>query len=73
MYTYGNDSSQKFSPSPTAIVFPTSMDMVHALVQKANELSFAIVPSGGRTGLSGGACATTGEVVVALEKMNKDK
>jgi FAD/FMN-containing dehydrogenase len=30
----------------------------------------SLVPSGGRTGLSGGACAANGEVVVSMDKMN---
>ena len=33
----------------------------------------ALVPSGGRTGLSGAACATQNEVVVSFEKMNQIK
>ncbi|MFX5839597.1 FAD-binding oxidoreductase, partial [Acinetobacter baumannii] len=32
---------------------------------------FAIVPSGGRTGLSAGAVAANGEVVISLDYMNK--
>ena len=31
----------------------------------------AVVPSGGRTGLSGGAVAANGELVLSLERMNK--
>src|SRR5690606_20553292 len=37
----------------------------------ANELNIALVPSGGRTGYSGGAVAKDGEVVVSLERMNR--
>ena len=36
---------------------------------KANRV--ALVPSGGRTGLSGGAVAAKGELVLSLERMNK--
>ena len=36
----------------------------------ANEQRFAVVPSGGRTGLSAGAVAANGEVVVAFDAMN---
>jgi FAD/FMN-containing dehydrogenase len=31
----------------------------------------AIVPSGGRTGLSGGAVAASGELVLSLQRMNR--
>ncbi len=37
----------------------------------ANENAVAIVPSGGRTGLSGGAVAANGELVVSTERMNR--
>jgi FAD/FMN-containing dehydrogenase len=37
----------------------------------ANELNLAIVPSGGRTGLSGGAVAKDGEIVVAMDRFNE--
>jgi len=41
-----------------------------AVVECALRCQFALVPSGGRTGLSGGACAANGEVVVSMDKMN---
>src|SRR5690606_20604749 len=53
------------------IVFPASIEEVQALVKYANEHGVALVPSGGRTGLSGGAVAASGEVVVAFDRMNR--
>jgi FAD/FMN-containing dehydrogenase len=41
------------------------------VVLLANELNLAIVPSGGRTGLSGGAVAKDGEIVVAMDRFNE--
>lgn len=68
---YGRDWTRKHEPAPLAIVFPRSTEEVQAVVKAANELNFKLVPSGGRTGLSGGALATSGEVVVAMDAMNK--
>ncbi|WP_396588561.1 FAD-binding oxidoreductase [Bermanella sp. R86510] len=68
--TFGKDWTKIYPPKPLAIVFPASTDEVAAIVKLANELSFALVPSGGRTGLSAGAVAANGEVVVALDRMN---
>ena len=68
---YGQDWSQVGSPNPLAIVFPKSTEQVQSLVKLANQVPFSLVPSGGRTGLSGGAMATNQEVVVSFEKMNK--
>lgn len=68
---YGRDWTKFYTPSPTAITLPASVEEVQAIVKLANELDFAIVPSGGRTGLSGGAVASKGEVVIAMDRLNK--
>ena len=68
---YGKDWTRVYEPKPSVIVFPTSIEHVQAIVLYANEHKLALVPSGGRTGLSGGAMATAGEIVVAFDKMNK--
>lgn len=71
--TYGRDWTRAVDPAPIAIVFPRSIEQVQAVVRRANDLEFGIVPSGGRTGLSGGAVAANGEVVLALDYMNAIK
>ena len=68
---YGKDWTRMIEPAPSAIVFPGSAEEVQALVKLANEHKFAVVPSGGRTGLSGGAVASQGEVVIAFDRMNQ--
>jgi FAD/FMN-containing dehydrogenase len=70
LLSYGQDWTRAWTPNPCAIVLPRSVEDVVTLVRLANELGFALVPSGGRTGLSGGAVAARGEVVVALDRMN---
>jgi FAD/FMN-containing dehydrogenase len=69
--TYGKDWTKFFPPDPLAAVFPKTIDETTAIVRNANNHGFALVPSGGRTGLSGGAVATKGEVVIAFDRMNK--
>jgi glycolate oxidase subunit GlcD len=68
---YGRDWTTYFDIQATAIVFPESAEEVQALVKWARQNKVALIPSGGRTGLSGGACALHGEVVVSFERMNK--
>ena len=68
---YGRDWTRFYEPDPLAIVFVRSIDQVIALVNLARTEQVGLVPSGGRTGLSGGACATAGEIVVSFDKMNK--
>jgi FAD/FMN-containing dehydrogenase len=68
---YGKDWTKHFAPAPTAIVFPKSIEQVQAIVRWANAHKVALVPSGGRTGLSAAAVAANGEVVVAFDYMNQ--
>lgn len=67
---YGKDWTRQYKPAPAVIVLPRTIEEVQAIVRLANERGFSIVPSGGRTGLSGGAVAQNGEAVVALDRMN---
>ena len=69
--TYGKDWTKAYPANPIAIVLPKDTDEVVALVQLANLHEVALVPSGGRTGLSGGAVAANEELVVAFDRMNK--
>jgi len=68
---YGKDWTKHFAPAPLAIVFPKSTEQVQAIVRWANQHKVALVPSGGRTGLSAGAVAANGEVVVSFDNMNQ--
>jgi FAD/FMN-containing dehydrogenase len=68
---YGKDWSMNFPADPSVIVFPESHEQVVALVEWANHNQAALVPSGGRTGLSSAATASNKEVVVSFEKMNR--
>src|SRR5690348_631886 len=58
---YGRDWTRRWTPAPLAIALPASAEEVQAIVRWANDRHLAIVPSGGRTGLSGGAVAAHGE------------
>ena len=68
---YGKDWTTYFDIKASAIVFPVNAEEVQKLVKWARANKVALVPSGGRTGLSGAAVATKGEVVVSFEKMNR--
>jgi FAD/FMN-containing dehydrogenase len=69
--TYGRDWTRFRDPRPAAVAFPASTQEVSELVTAAAEHGIPLVPSGGRTGLSGGAVAARGEVVVSLERMRR--
>ncbi len=68
---YGRDWTRRWTPAPLAIALPGDVEEVQAVVRWARAQGIALVPSGGRTGLSGGAVAAAGEIVVSLERMNR--
>ena len=68
---YGRDWTRFHTPSPLAVVLPSSIEEVQAIVRFARENGLGLVPSGGRTGLSAAAVAMNGEIVVAFDRMNR--
>ncbi len=69
--TYGRDWTRVYEPAPSLVAFPHTTHEVSVLLALANAHGVAVVPSGGRTGLSGGAMAVRGEVVLSLERMRR--
>ncbi|WP_201588457.1 FAD-binding oxidoreductase [Psychrobacter fozii] len=67
---WGKDWTKHFVPAAAAIVFPKTTEQVQSIVLLANEHNVVLTPSGGRTGLSAGAVAANGEIVVSMDKMN---
>ncbi|MFO0663546.1 MAG: FAD-binding oxidoreductase [Polyangiaceae bacterium] len=68
---YGRDWTKVFAPSPSIIVFPKTTAEVQHTLRTANAHGVAVVPSGGRTGLAGGAVAASGEVVLSTARMRR--
>lgn len=68
---FGTDWTKLFEPNPGAICFPKTTEEVSEILKICNERGIPVVPSGGRTGLAGGALAKDGELVISLSKMNQ--
>jgi FAD/FMN-containing dehydrogenase len=68
---YGRDWTRIYAPAPSAIALPRTTDEVSRLLALASQHRVAVVPSGGRTGLAGGAVAAKGELVVSLSRMRR--
>ena len=56
---------------PAAVVLPTTTEQVAAVVRLANEAGLPITARGAGTGLSGGAVAQQGGIIVALTRMDR--
>ncbi len=68
LYEYDGLSVERL---PDAVVFPTETEQVVALVKLACEKGLPIVARGAGTGLSGGAVAAQGGLVIAFARMKK--
>ncbi len=68
---YGRDWTRVYAPAPSAIAFPRTTDEVARLLALCSAHRVPVVPSGGRTGLAGGAVAAHGELVVSLARMRR--
>lgn len=68
---YGRDWTRVVAPAPSAVAFPRTTEDVSKLLRICNEDGVAVVPSGGRTGLAGGAVAARGEIVLSLARMRR--
>jgi glycolate oxidase len=56
---------------PVAVVLPRTVEQVQHVMRTATALRVPVVPQGARTGLSGGANAVTGCIVLSLAKMDR--
>ncbi|GHD99586.1 FAD-linked oxidase [Streptomyces alanosinicus] len=70
--SYANDMAS-FCPAgaPAVVVLPRTVEQVQHVMRVATELRVPVVPQGARTGLSGGANATDGCIVLSLTKMDR--
>ncbi len=67
---YGTDRCKGGWPiDACAVVRPADLEGVQRVVRICAARRIAIVPSGGRTGLTGAATASCGEIVLSLERM----
>ncbi|QDQ11810.1 FAD-binding oxidoreductase [Streptomyces spectabilis] len=57
--------------TPAVVVLPRTVEHVQHVMRTATELRVPVVPQGARTGLSGGANASDGCVVLSLVKMDR--
>ncbi len=69
--TYGKDWTSYFNIKCSGVLFPESVEDVQKIVIWAKSKNIKLIPSGGRTGLSGGAVARNGEVIVSMDRLNK--
>jgi glycolate oxidase len=70
MLPYGHDATHKEFP-PEVVVFPENANEISKIMQLANREVFPIVPRGAGSGMSGGALAVSGGLVMSMERLNR--
>ena len=71
LLNYGNDWLKQWKGKASLVLFPKNTQDLQSIVLWARQYKHKLVPSGGRTGLSGGAVALQKEIVVSFDKMNR--
>src|SRR5512144_303008 len=70
--SYAHDESKFTEHSlPAAVLLPRSTEEVSLCLEAAHDHGVAVVPRGAGSGLSGGANALEGSVVLSLHRMNE--
>jgi len=68
---YAQDETEDLRFLPAAVALPASTAEVQTILRFAHDRRLAVTPRGAGTGLSGGALAATGGIVLGLERMNR--
>ncbi|MEX2526306.1 MAG: FAD-linked oxidase C-terminal domain-containing protein [Gemmatimonadota bacterium] len=71
LLVYESDGLTAYRSAPGAVVLPRTTEEVSRVLAFLHRQGVAVVPRGAGTGLSGGALATEGSVVVATPRMNQ--
>lgn len=68
--TYAHDETENLHYPPEAVIKPRTAEEISAIMKICNKERIPVTPRGGGTGLSGGALAHLGGVVLSMERMN---
>ena len=71
LLVYECDALPLFKHQPEAVVFAETARQVSEVVKLANEYNVPFLPRGSGTGLSGGAMAAEGGIIIEMQRMNK--
>lgn len=69
--TYSHDETEDFKFLPCLITRPSTVEEISAIVAFCYQENIPMIPAGARTGLSGGALAIHGGVMISMEKFNR--
>jgi glycolate oxidase len=68
---YGHDETENLQFTPDILLKPNTTEEVSAIMHFCNTHQIPVTPCGARTGLSGGALAIHGGILVSMERFNR--
>jgi glycolate oxidase len=68
---YSHDETEDLHYYPEVVVKPNTPEQIAALMRLCNEHMIPVTPRGAGTGLSGGALAVMGGLLISMERFNK--
>jgi glycolate oxidase subunit GlcD len=71
LLVYESDGLTQYRAAPAAVVLPADADEVQGVLRILHRERIPMIPRGAGTGLSGGAIASAGGVVVGTARMNR--
>lgn len=71
LHTYGHDETENLQFTPELLLKPQTTAQISEILKYCNENRIPVTPCGARTGLSGGALAVHGGVLLSMERFNK--
>ncbi len=67
---YSKDETSNLSALPDLVIKANNTQEISIILKKCNKYKIPIVPRGAGTGVTGGAIATSGGVILSMENMN---
>ncbi|HEU0226986.1 MAG TPA: FAD-binding oxidoreductase, partial [Arachidicoccus soli] len=68
---YSHDETERLSYLPAVVLKPRTAEEISAILKLCNQHKIPVTPRGAGTGLSGGALANYGGVLISVERMNE--
>ncbi|MBK5285831.1 MAG: FAD-binding oxidoreductase, partial [Bacteroidia bacterium] len=68
---YSHDETEDLRYFPEAVVKPKNAEEISAILKICNKENIPVTPRGAGTGLSGGALAVHGGIIISMERFNR--
>jgi glycolate oxidase len=68
---YGHDETENLQFTPEVLLKPNSVEQISEILRYCYDNNIPVTPCGARTGLSGGALAIQGGVLISMERFNR--